>query len=85
MEKQTDYIDLRGDGRIVRYQRSGLKRPKWQARISVPNSTGYKVVSTKADNLDQAKHFARNLYEDLYFKVKAGGTLRSKTFKQVFE
>jgi integrase len=85
MEKQADYIDLRGDGRIVLYQRSGLKRPKWQARISVPNSTGYKVVSTKTDNLDQAKHFATNLYEELYFKVKAGGTLRSKTFKQVFE
>jgi integrase len=81
----SDKVDLRGDGRVVLYKREGLKNPKWQARISVPNSTGYKIVSTKTANLMEAQVFATNLYEELYFKVKAGGSLKSKTFGQVFD
>lgn len=77
------YIDLRGDGRVVLYKREHLKNPKWQARISVPNATGYKVVSTKTADFEEAKRFALNLYEDLYMQVKAGGQLRTRTFKQV--
>lgn len=79
------YIDLRGDGRVVLYKRQHLKNPKWQARISVPNSTGYKVVSTKQVDFDEAKRFALNLYDDLCIRVRAGGQLNSKTFKQVYE
>lgn len=79
------YIDLRGDGRIVLYKRKHLKNPKWQARISVPNATGYKVVSTKQTDFDEAKRFALNLHEDLYMQVKAGGQLKTRTFKQVYE
>ena len=65
------YIDIRGDGRIVLYKRQHPKNPKWQARISVPNATGYKVVSTKLSDLEEAKRFALNLYEELYMQVKA--------------
>ncbi len=79
------YIDLRGDGRVVLYKREHLKNPKWQARISVPNATGYKVVSTKTADFEEAKRFALNLYEELYMQVKAGGQLRTRTFKQVCE
>lgn len=79
------YIDIRGDGRIVLYKRQHLKNPKWQARISVPNATGYRVVSSKLTDFDEAKRFALNLYEDLYMQVKAGGQLNTKTFKQVCE
>lgn len=79
------YIDLRGDGRVVLYKRHHLKNPRWQARISVPNATGYKVVSTKLSDFDEAKRFALNLFDDLYIQVKAGGQLNSKTFKQVYE
>jgi hypothetical protein len=57
MRKQQDYFDVRGDGRIVLYKRAGLKNPKWQARISVPNSKGYKIVSTKRTDLMQAQVF----------------------------
>lgn len=85
MKKQQDYIDVRGDGRIVLYKRAGLKNPKWQARIRVPNATGYKVISTKCSDLVQAQVFATNLYEELYFTVKAGGSLNAKTFQQVFD
>lgn len=85
MTTASDKIDLRGDGRVVLYKRDGLKHPKWQVRISVPNATGYKIVSTKTANLMEAQVFASNLYEELYFKVKAGGSLKSKTFGQVFD
>jgi integrase len=85
MAEQQERIDVRGDGRIILYKRPHLKRPKWQARISVPNSTGYKIVSTKTHDLREAERFALDLYEDLYLTVKAGGTIKSKTFSQVFD
>jgi integrase len=55
------------------------------ARIRVPNSSGYKIVTTKTDNLKEAERFALDAYEDLYLHVKAGGSIKSKTFAQVFE
>ncbi len=85
MSKYEDQQDVRGDGRVVLYKRSGLKDPKWQVRIRVPNATGYKTVSTKTADLRDAERFALNLYEDTYLHVKSGGTVQSKTFKQVFE
>ena len=85
MDSIEERIDVRGDGRIILYKREGLKNPKWQARVRVPNATGYKIVTTKTANLLEAQVFATNLYEKLYFDVKAGGSLSSKTFRQVFE
>ncbi len=82
---KTDQIDVRGDGRVVLYKRSGLKKPVYQARIRVPNSNGYKIVTTKTGDLRAAERFALNLYEDLYMHVRSGGSIKSKTFKQVFE
>lgn len=79
-----DRIDVFGDGRIVLYKRSGLKRPKWQARLKVPGSAGYKVVSTKTDSLKEAEFFARNLWDELRLHVKAGGSIKPKTFKELF-
>ena len=83
--EQAERVDLRGDGRIILYKREGLKRPKWQVRIRVPNSTGYKIVTTGTDVLRDAERFAENLYEELYMRVKAGGSVQSRTFKQVYE
>ena len=85
MSDSDEKIDVRGDGRIILYKREGLKPPKWQARIRVPNSSGYKIVTTKTDNLKEAERFALDAYEDLYLHVKAGGSIKSKTFGQVFE
>lgn len=79
------YIDIRGDGRVVLYKRQHLKNPKWQARISVPNATGYRVVSTKLFDLEEAKRFALNLYDDLRIQVMAGGQLNTRTFKLVYD
>ena len=47
----SNQIDVRGDGRIGLYKREGLKNPKWQVRVRVPNSSGYKIVSSKTANL----------------------------------
>ena len=85
MAAYQEQIDLRGDGRIMLYKREGLKNPKWQVRIRVPNAAGYKIISTKTDKLRDAERFAENLYEELYMHVKAGGSIQSRTFKQVFD
>jgi integrase len=85
LSRIEEKIDVKGDGRVILYKRHGLKDPKWQARIRVPNSTGYKVVSTKTADQREAERFALGLYEDLYIHVKQGGSVKSKTFRQVFE
>ncbi len=56
-------IDLRGDGRVILYKRDNLKDPVWQARIRVPNSTGYKRITTKTSDQREAERFALNYYE----------------------
>ena len=53
-------IDLRGDGRIILYKRTGSKDPVWQARIRVPNSTGYKRVTTKTANQRDAERHCQS-------------------------
>lgn len=80
-----DRVDVRGDGRVLLYKREGLKNPVYQARLRVPNAAGYKIVSTKTADLRAAERFALNLYEDLYMTVRAGGSIKSRSFKQVFD
>jgi len=80
-----DRVDVRGDGRVILYKRDGLKNPVYQARLRVPNAAGYKIVTTKTANLREAERIALNLYEELYMTVRAGGSIKSRTFKQVFE
>ena len=70
---ESDPIDVRGDGRVMLYMRKGLKKPKFQTRIRVPGSTGYKRVSTGTGDQRAAERFALNLYDELALHVKAGG------------
>ena len=58
-------IDLRGDGRVILYKRDNLKDPVWQARVRVPNSTGYKRITTKTSDQRDAGHCHINLVGDL--------------------
>lgn len=85
MSKYAELVDVKGDGRVVIYKRHDLKSPKWQIRIRVPNATGYKIVSAKTEDQREAERRALDLYEDLYLHVKSGGSIQSRTFKQVFE
>lgn len=78
-------LDLRGDGRIMLYKREGLKNPKWQVRVRVPNATEYLIRTTKTADLEEAKRFALNLYESTYMHVAAGGQVKRTTFQQVFD
>ena len=78
-------IDVRGDGRIILYKRLGLKNPLWQARIRVPNSKGYKIISTKMSDQRSAERYALDLYDELFIHVKQGGSIKTKTFHQVFD
>ena len=50
-------IDLRGDGRVILYKRDNLKDPVWQARVRVPNSTGYKNITTTTSDQCKIEHF----------------------------
>ena len=80
-----DKVDVRGDGRVILYKRVGLKNLVYQARLRIPNAAGYKIVTTKTGNLREAERIALNLYEDLYMTVRAGGAIKPRSFKQVFE
>ena len=45
---ETNKVDVRGDGKVILYQRADVtSSPKWNCRISVTGSTGYKRFSTK--------------------------------------
>ena len=43
----SDNIDISGDGSIVLFQGKGgaVKNPKWQARIKIRGTTGYRRQS----------------------------------------
>ena len=85
---EINQVDVKNDGRIILYQRprpDGSVIPTWQMRISVPNSTGYHRASTGEKEQSEAIRKATNTYEELHMKVMTGGSLRSKTFKEVYE
>lgn len=78
-------VDVKGDGRIVLEPRQGSKKGIYHARLSVPNASGYKRFSTKTSDLEEAKYVAQKAYEELYFHVLGGGSLRAKLFDHVFD
>ena len=82
---ETNQIDVSGDGKVILYQRPDVKNPKWQARISVSGATGYKIFSTKETDQRAAERVALDRYEELYFKVRRGGSLKGKPFNSVFK
>lgn len=80
----TGRIDLRGDGRVIIWARGA--KGIYQARIKVPNSTGFILKTTNTTKLHEATAFATNLYDELYYKVREGGTLKSSpTTEAVFK
>jgi integrase len=76
--------DINSDGSIVLYQRPNLKNPKWQVRLKIPNTKGYKTISTGQVDKQEAIRWSRNHYYELSYKVEKGGSIKSKTFGQVF-
>jgi integrase len=84
MSDVRQYEDLRGDGRIVLFLREG-KKPKYYVRLKLPNSNGYKTISTKTSDRNEGVRVSMDLYDEYYHKVKMGGKLYSKTYKEVFD
>ena len=80
----SEYIDLRGDGRIVMYQRSDHSvRPKWNVRLKIPGSSGYVVKSTRTSDFQEGKRFSEDLYYELEGRVRRGEQLKSPKFSKV--
>jgi integrase len=81
---ELNQIDVKGDGKIILYQRprkDGSVIPTWQMRISVPNSTGYHRQSSGQKDQSEAIRKSHNVYEELAIKVLSGGSLNALTFK----
>lgn len=79
-----DYLDLRGDGRIVLYKRTDHQNPKWSVRIKIPQTEGFVVRSAKTTDDYEARRFAEALYYELEGKARRGEPIRTPTFRQVF-
>ncbi len=79
-----DFIDIRGDGRIVLYRRADHQNPKWTARLKIPSTEGYVVRSTKTTDDFEARRFAEDLYYRLEGKARRGEPINSPTFRRVF-
>mgnify|MGYP001346855305 CR=1 FL=1 len=79
-----EYEDLRGDGRIVLFLREG-KKPRYYVRLKIPNSDKYKTISTKTSDRNESVRISMDLYDEYYHKVKMGGTVVSRTYKDVFD
>ena len=80
-----DYRDVRGDGRIILYRRADIQSPNWSARLKIPNTVGYVVKSTKTSDDFEARRFAEDLYYQLEGRVRRGKSVKSPTFKRVFD
>ena len=83
MSVSREYEDLRGDGRIVLFLREG-KKPKYYVRLKIPDSDKYKTISTKTSDRNEGVRISMDLYDEYYHKVKLGGSVVSRTYKDVF-
>ena len=80
-----DYLDLRGDGRIVLYRRADNQSLNWSVRLKIPNTTGFVVKSSKTPDDFEARRFAEDLYYQLEGRARRGESVRSPTFTRVFD
>jgi hypothetical protein len=79
-----DFLDLRGDGRIVLYKRADHRNPKWTVRLKIPDTDGFVVKSTKTTDDFEARRLAEDLYYRLEGKARRGEPINSPTFRRVF-
>lgn len=79
-----DFLDLRGDGRIVLYKRADHQNPKWTVRLKIPEIDGFVVKSSKTADDYEARRFAEDLYYRLEGKARRGEPINSPTFRRVF-
>ena len=79
-----EFLDLRGDGRVVLYKRADHQNPKWTVRLKIPETDGFIVKSAKTTDDYEARRFAEDLYYRLEGKARRGEPINSPTFRRVF-
>ena len=79
-----DFLDLRGDGRIVLYKRADHENPNWTARLKIPQVEGFLVKSMKTRDDYEARRAAEDLYYKLEGKARRGEPIKTPTFSRVF-
>ena len=90
MSYVNDKIDVRGDGAVIIYRRptrDGTINDVFQMRIRVPlpASKGYFRGTTKESDQGRATQVALNKFDELYNRIKSGGTFLTKSFKDLFD
>ena len=86
---QTNQRDIKGDGRVVIYQRRRAKdgsiNPTWYMRL-LPNGTDkYFVKSTRNINEFEAGKVALQKYEEFQVRALSGASIHQKAFSAVYE
>lgn len=79
MSFYSDETDILG-GRGKLYRRNGVKKPIWQCRLNIRGKKGYVVRSCGTTDYEDALVYARNLYEDLSFRVRQKLPLQRRSF-----
>ena len=79
-----EYIDIKGDGRIILYTRSDQDKPKYYVRLKFPHKTGYVIRSSKTMDQYEARRFAEDLYYELEGKLRRGEEIKPHLFSEVF-
>jgi hypothetical protein len=74
-----EFLDLRGDGRVVLYKRAVHRNPKWTVRLKIPETGGFVVKSTKTTDDFEARRFAEDLYYRLEGKARRGEPINSRS------
>ena len=74
---------MRGDGRIVLYKRDDVAKSVWEARMKKPSRSGYKVKSTKTNDLHTAVRFGEDLYHELEGRVRRGEAIDDIRFNKL--
>ncbi len=77
-----EYIDIKGDGRIILYTRSDQDKPKYYVRLKFPHKTGYVIRSSKTMDQYEARRFAEDLYYELEGKLRRGEEIKLTSFRK---
>lgn len=68
---------------LIIFRRADVKHKNWYARIRVPKTERYKVVSLKTSDINEAKEKAFDLDADIRFRVKHEVPVFEKSFEDV--
>ena len=75
--------DIRGDGRVVIYQRTrrdGSINPTWHMRLLLPDQSGYFRATTRSHSDTDAIRIALNKFDEFQLRSLSGSTLRTVKF-----